>query len=305
MLNIILLKILLGVCSLSVVSTVKVETHTVVEAASIEDTNIEETEVEEDMAENSVSKNVEREKPDVSEQPLLYKKWARISDEWDEVFEHAENYPDSYPENLLSNLKRNPEILDFVYGYLDASLEVQGGMSIKERLQNCPLFIQWDSRWGYVPYGSYNIGISGCGPTCLSMVLYNYLRDEALTPPVLAQKGMDGGYYVPGAGTAWTYLVNVPQEYGLSVKQCQILDEAGMTALLENGGLMVCSMVPGDFTDTGHFILIRGYEDGEFLVNDPFSYTNSYKTWDYETLAKQIKQIWCYEYHEEAFSSGN
>ena len=38
------------------------------------DTNIEETEVEEDMAENSVSKNVEREKPDVSEQPLLYKK---------------------------------------------------------------------------------------------------------------------------------------------------------------------------------------------------------------------------------------
>ena len=304
MLNVILLKILLGACSLGIVSTANAEAYTVTEVVTVEDMNIEDAEGEEKTAENSVSEKEEREKPDVSEEPLLYKKWARISDEWDEIFEYAENYPDSYPENLLNNLKRNPEILDFVYGYLDASVEVQGGMSIKERLQNCPLFIQWDSIWGYVPYGSYNIGISGCGPTCLSMVLYSYLRDETLTPPVLAQKGMDGGYYVPGAGTAWTYLVNVPQEYGLNVKQCQILDEAGMIALLEKGGLMVCSMVPGDFTDTGHFILIRGYEDGEFLVNDPFSYTNSYKTWDYETLAKQIKQTWCYEYHAEDFSSG-
>lgn len=243
----------------------------------------------------------DEDKPVLSKYPLVYKKWARISEEWDEIFD----YPEKYPENLLNNLKRNPEILDFVYDYPNAALEVNGEMTIKERVQKCPLFIQWDSRWGYVPYGNYNIGISGCGPTCLSMVLYSYLRDESLTPTVLAQKGMDGGYYVPGAGTAWTYLVNVPQEYGINVKQCQILDEPGMVEWLENGGLLVCSMMPGDFTDTGHFILIREYQDGEFFVNDPFSYTNSYKTWDYETLSKQIKQTWCYEYHEEESDSGN
>lgn len=243
----------------------------------------------------SVEVETRREKPDVSEQPQMYKKWARISDEWAEIFENEEKYP----ENLLKNLKRNPETLDFVYGYLDASSDVAGGMSIREKLMKCPLLIQWDPRWGYVPYGSYNIGISGCGPTCLSMVIYNYLRDETVTPPVLAQKAMDGGYYVPGAGTAWTFLVNIPREYGLEVKQIQALDENGMIDCLENGGLMVCSMSPGDFTDTGHFIVICKYKAGEFTVNDPFSYTNSYKTWDYETLAKQIKQVWCYSYASE------
>ena len=282
--KVILYKLLMGVWSLGFISG----THIVGPEATEE-----------------VSPEVIIEKPIVSEQPELYKKWARISSEWDEIFEQ----PEEYPENLLKNLKRNPEILDFVYEYPDASLTVNGGMTEEEKAADCPLFIQWDSRWGYFPYGSYNIGISGCGPTCLSMVIYSFLEDETATPDVLADIAMDGGYYVKDAGTAWTFLVNVPQQYGLDVKQYPSLDENGMVECLENDGLMIGSMSPGDFTDTGHFIVICGYEDGEFMVNDPFSYTNSYKTWDYETLAGQMKQVWCYSYNEEqqesVFTSGN
>ena len=61
---------------------------------------------------------------------------------------------------------------------------------------------------------------------------------------------------------------------------------------LDAGGLIVCSMWPGDFTSTGHFILIRGYDDKGFFVNDPNRRSNSEKQWDYDTLSSQMKCLW-------------
>lgn len=294
----ILHRLLIGMGAVLLSANVYATESAVTESAVTESATrkVQEEQTEEEMDETGrVEKEVLRVKPDVAESPHMYRKWARISSEWQEIFENTEQYP----EVLLENLKRNPETLDFVYGYPEASTEPAGSMSISEKLMKCPLFIQWDPRWGYVSYGSYNIGVSGCGPTCLSMILYSFLQDETLTPPALAKAATDGGYYYAGQGTAWTYLVEVPRKYGLEVQQSVTLDEAAMQECLENGGLMICSMSPGDFTDTGHFIVVCGYKDGEFTVNDPFSYKNSYKTWDYETLIGQTKQIWRYRYKEE------
>lgn len=58
------------------------------------------------------------------------------------------------------------------------------------------------------------------------------------------------------------------------------------------GQVIVCSMAPGDFTTTGHFILIRGYGKDGFYVNDPNRKANCEKTWDFETLQGQIKRLW-------------
>ncbi|MBQ1871316.1 MAG: C39 family peptidase, partial [Lachnospiraceae bacterium] len=55
------------------------------------------------------------------------------------------------------------------------------------------------------------------------------------------------------------------------------------------------SMKPGDFTYTGHFIVLTGIdEDGKIMVNDPNSRNNSDKHWDVDTLVKQIKALWVY-----------
>lgn len=48
----------------------------------------------------------------------------------------------------------------------------------------------------------------------------------------------------------------------------------------------------GDFTTTGHFILIRGYGKDGFYVNDPNHKSNSEKTWSFKELQKQIKCLW-------------
>ena len=67
-----------------------------------------------------------------------------------------------------------------------------------------------------------------------------------------------------------------------------------MEETVDNGGLIICAVGPGNFTDEGHFIVIRGISDGMLTINDPFSKANSRKKWDYNTVAPQVLQVWTY-----------
>ena len=77
-------------------------------------------------------------------------------------------------------------MLDFVKGYLTAEPVANGGLTHAEKKEDIPLLLQWDKRWGYAPYGNNNIAISGCAPTCLSMVIVGLTKDTAATPDVVA-----------------------------------------------------------------------------------------------------------------------
>ena len=70
------------------------------------------------------------------------------------------------------------------------------------------------------------------------------------------------------------------------------LSESVMKNALDDGGLIICSMRPGDFTTTGHFILIYGYDDNGFLINDPNRKSHGDKSWSYDDLSWQIKNLW-------------
>lgn len=198
-----------------------------------------------------------------------------------------------YPEIMLTALANNPEMADFVAGYPDNDGSVTGGISEQEKEQSFPLFLQWDSRWGYQDYGGENIGLAGCGPTCLSMVMYYLTRDESFTPDRIAEYSMKHGYYVEGTGTAWALLTDFPTAYGVRVEELGAAEDA-LKAKLDDGGVLICAMRKGDFTLTGHFIVIYGYEDGKFLVNDPNCAARS-RGWSFAQISGQIKNIWAYQ----------
>ena len=61
---------------------------------------------------------------------------------------------------------------------------------------------------------------------------------------------------------------------------------------LERGEIIVASMLPGDFTTSGHFILIVSSEALGFRVYDPNSMALSRRYWTYDDLAPQIAQLW-------------
>lgn len=205
----------------------------------------------------------------------------------------AEVYMDmnSYPPELLKALALNPEMLDFVLGWPDSDGSVTGGFTEAELDEAPPLLIQWDSRWGYYAYGESNIGLAGCGPVCLSMVILSLTGNKDATPDRLADYSMKNGHYVSGAGTAWSLMTAAPAAYGISARELG-LDESAMKQLLDQGGMIICAMRPGDFTTTGHFIVIYGYGQDGFLVNDPNSRERSGKTWSFSTLKSQIKNLW-------------
>lgn len=198
-----------------------------------------------------------------------------------------------YPKDLLAALANNPEMSDFAAGYLNEHSDSAGGLTNAEKEQEYPLFLQWDPRWGYQPYGESCIGLSGCGPTCVAMALYYMIQDAEITPDKIAEYSMKNGYYVQGTGTAWALVEDMPKQYGIKVTKLSA--QAGsLTAVLDSGGIIICSMSRGDFTLSGHYIVIYGYDSDGFIINDPNCVARSRRRWAFEELKYQTKNIWAY-----------
>lgn len=219
--------------------------------------------------------------------------WPFGSREEQEQLEQIYAKEDSYPPELLEALEKNPELLSFVEGYLSSDGSVTGGLTEEELSQDFPLLLQYDARWGYAPYGDNNIALSGCAPTCLSMVVTALRKNGDAPPNVVADYAMERGYYQDGVGTMWSLMTEGAPDFGVRGEEIG-LDENLIFARLEEGSLIICSMRPGDFTTTGHFIVLVGIQDGKIVVNDPYSRERSEKLWDYETLEYQIKNLWAF-----------
>ena len=215
--------------------------------------------------------------------------------EWQEdKLSYIKNHPELYTEDLIDLAQRNKEALDYVYQYPEmAGREQEIDLTAEASGDSVPLLIQWDSRWGYYEYGSGLIGYTGCGPTCLSMVALYLTGDPRYTPIYMADYSLENGYYVSGSGTTWSLMSEGSVGLGLSVRELP-MTESVMAAALEAGEPIICSMGPGDFTDGGHYIVLAGYSNGAFTVNDPNSPERSARTWTYAELENQVRNLWAF-----------
>lgn len=209
--------------------------------------------------------------------------------EFQTIYDHM----DQYPEALLNNLCCNPNMLDFALGYQENYDTTSGTLGASE-LDGIPLFIQWDKRWGYDAYGNDVIGLSGCGPTCLSMIVIGLTKNQEATPDKLADYATEHGYYEQNSGTKWSFMDEVAAVYGVQGYYIY-LSKDNMQEELSQGHPLVCAMRSGDFTSQGHFIVIAGMEGDKFLVHDPNSIERSQQLWDYDTLQYQISAIWAFK----------
>lgn len=201
-----------------------------------------------------------------------------------------------YPEKLIELLKRNPETKEYVLNYpLEYGKPHTVDISGYADHQGVPLFIQWDRQWGYVDYAGNVAGLSGCGPTCLSMVAYHFTRDARYTPVYMMKYAEENRYANAGSGTQWSLFQKGAGELGLNVQEFtleQSQTESYIAKALESGKVIVMNVRPGVFTTVGHYLLLTGYEDGKFKVNDPNSRGNSEKLWDFEEFSDQIRIMW-------------
>lgn len=157
-----------------------------------------------------------------------------------------------------------------------------------------PELYQTDDRWSQKTYGDDVMEVTGCGPTCLAMILKGLGVNPDTTPYRVAKWAEKQGYYVSGSGSAWNLMSEGAQRLGLDAEELS-LDESVIRRYLEQGEPIICIMRPGDFTTCGHFVVLTGeLEDGTILVNDPNSEENSHVAWELDRLMGQIKNLWGY-----------
>lgn len=197
-----------------------------------------------------------------------------------------------WPEELIRTAEKNPEMQDFVLRYpMEKDVQHEIDLSEYQNSETVPLLFQWDERWGYEEYAGETVGVSGCGPVCLSMVSMYLLNDTSYDPRYVAEFAKENGYAVDGSGSAWSLIYEGGRQLGLDVIEIPLQKKRVMRNL-EVGNPVICIMGPGDFTTTGHFIVMTGCEDGKIKVNDPNSRRRSEMLWDFDEIKSQIRNLW-------------
>lgn len=199
-----------------------------------------------------------------------------------------------YPKGVIELLDKNPATVDYVEAYGEKQGQIYAEDIGDDYVEGqIPLLIQWDERWGYAPYGTSVVAVSGCGPTCMAMVAAGLTHDPTITPAKVAAYGTENSYVDEENNTYWAFMQEAGADFGLSCHS-GFLTEQQLAAELSAGHPVICSMGPGYFTQNGHFIVMTGYENGQIRINDPFSEENSARTWSYSEIQDQIKAMWVY-----------
>ncbi len=179
------------------------------------------------------------------------------------------------------------------YGYYGEGMLIDiSGDYIQNEI---PLFIQWDKRWNLCPYGNSTIGIGGCGPTSLAMVIVGLTGDTNINPKIVADYSAANGYRIDGVGTSWGLFTSGAINFGLKGTEISRSAE-NIISSLKNGNPIISSMKPGHFTSSGHFIVLTGInENGKIIVNDPNSTKLSSLEWDISLIINESKGMWSFE----------
>ena len=197
------------------------------------------------------------------------------------------------PVELQELLEKNPEAQEFVEQYWKLKDAVPDETVGEVEEGQVPLLLQWDTAWGYTQYGDSFLAVTGCGPTCISMVASGLTGDNTITPAEVAAYAEENGFYESGSGTSWLLMTQGAEEFGICGQELS-LDENSIVAALNAGMPIICSMRPGDFTTTGHFIVLTAVQDGMIHVNDPNSRIRSERLWSYDELKNKIRNLWVF-----------
>ena len=158
-----------------------------------------------------------------------------------------------------------------------------------------PLLLQYDPRWANFPYGMGTMKSSACGPTCFSMVITALTNITNASPPLVATYSMNHNHYVRGAGTAHSLFTQGASDFGLYCTPISVT-EMDMKAHLDAGEMLILACHYGNFTHSGagHFIMIYGYNENGFMVNDPASYERSTRYWPWSVIGGDIDNIYAF-----------
>lgn len=162
------------------------------------------------------------------------------------------------------------------------------------RKGSLPYLYQTDRQWADRSYADGEIATYGCGPTCLSMVYVALTGSRDRSPVEMADFSEKNGY-IDGGITSWLLMSEGSALLGLRAKEVGA-DANQIRLELSKGHPIICSVGAGDFTTSGHFIVLAGVADGgnKVEIRDPNSYERSHQEWDLDRIIPQCRNIWAF-----------
>lgn len=163
---------------------------------------------------------------------------------------------------------------------------------------------QTDPRWKNISYAvkgeSSTIGGSGCGPTSAAMILATW-ADKNVTPKTECAWALKNGYKALNSGTYYSYFVPAFKRYGLKCTWLSSTNIYGNStsplhaqakAAVDRGDLVIACMGKGNWTRSGHYIVVWKISGNTVYINDPASTKLARTQGDYSVFKKQVKYYW-------------
>lgn len=168
-------------------------------------------------------------------------------------------------------------------------------------------YLQTDPRWGSLDYSApgekTTIAASGCGPTAMAMVLATW-ADPSVTPKTECAWALAHGYKAPRQGTYYGYFEPAGARYGLRVTRLNYTSLYGKSTsayhaqvkdALDRGELVIACMGPGNWTSSGHYVLVWKVDGDTIYINDPASTKAARTKGSYNLFKQQVKYYWTIE----------
>lgn len=177
-------------------------------------------------------------------------------------------------------------------------------------------YLQTDPRWKSNSYAvdgeSSTIGSAGCGPTAMAMVLAS-LVSTYIDPLTCASWARMKNYKVYKSGTSYSFPCAIGKEYGVDVKRLNTSNVYGaknssvhQMALqeLQKGNWLIACMGKGNWTSSGHYIVVYGYSNGYVYINDSASTKETREKNTWELFKSQVKFYWSVTVPEDIKKNG-
>lgn len=169
------------------------------------------------------------------------------------------------------------------------SIPSLGDVRFTDGVTEVVYYNQLDERYAGKPYGTDYVGSHGCGPTAMAIVVSS-LTDRTVDPGTMAEWSYRNGYWCKDSGSYHALIPAAARNWGLNVSGCTAAEPQRILDALAEGKLVVAIMSQGHFTKSGHYIVLRGVQNGKILVADPASYNRSGQMWDLSIILREASR---------------
>lgn len=226
-----------------------------------------------------------------------YKKWGKLAvlAETDERAKFAIENAELYPKYWF-NLLYSEDEFELAYNYPFMKNNYQNMSFTAEELNSkeIPAVYMNDPRWAYE-----NISVKSQGCVAVAITMANlYLNHNSDADPVKIMNYADeigkvslGGIEQDGISDIIVHFGMTSEEHIFNIENGESISESELKAAVDTEKTVVMAGLRGA-TFGNHVLIIRGYDDNGFFINDPSDPENTAVQWDFEVFENELVRYW-------------